>query len=412
MDDSNSIALAEEYRLLTKIGSGSFGKVYKTEHIPSGKTLAVKLIDLDSLEDDLADIIAELSVLSECSHNNITRFYRSFVAHNYLWIVMEFLEAGSMRDVLALLGPLPEHFIAAVIHETLVGLDYLHKLQRVHRDIKSANILLGSPNFVKLADFGVTARLSETVQKRNTFVGTPFWMAPEVIEHMPYDQRCDIWSLGITAIELATGEPPHAGLHPMRALFLIPKTAPPTLPNGAGFSKEFRSFVDSCLIRTPEKRPSVESLLKHPFLKKMKGSRKDELLRELVREAVSNKGKKLGKDIGQETRKIMEESTSKTSSEEQDVSWDFSTVKEASKAKGVNTGTIKINKRKVKEKETLENLVSKFSVLEKPFEDKDELEKQRRQNIWKDVEKNLTELKKIDRKNFKKKLNKLFESFN
>ncbi|KAG8906483.1 hypothetical protein FRB99_006798 [Tulasnella sp. 403] len=265
---------ASQYTLLEKLGTGSFGTVYKAMHIDTKQIVAIKQIDLEDSDDDISEIQQEIAHLAQCDSEYVTRYYGSFVKGYKLWIIMEYLAGGSCLDLLRP-GPFSEAHIAIVLRELLLGLDYLHSENKIHRDIKAANVLLSASGKVKLADFGVAAQLSHTL--RHTFVGTPFWMAPEVIRQAGYDYKADIWSLGITAIEMAKGEPPLAEYHPMRVLFLIPKAKPPVL-DGA-FSVAFKDFVACCLTKDPANRPTARELLQHRFIR---AARRTALLTELI----------------------------------------------------------------------------------------------------------------------------------
>ncbi|KAF9353555.1 hypothetical protein BGX26_008682 [Mortierella sp. AD094] len=306
----------EEYTLLEKIGTGSFGTVYKAIHNVSKEVVAIKQINLEDSEEDISEIQQEIALLSQCDSEFITKYYGSCVKGFKLWIVMEYLAGGSCLDLLKP-GPFSEDHVAIVLRELLLGLEYLHAEGKIHRDIKAANVLLSGAGDVKLADFGVAAQLSHQKSKRNTFVGTPFWMAPEVIRQAGYDSKADIWSLGITAIELAKGEPPLAEYHPMRVLFLIPKAKPPSLEGD--FSRAFKEFVELCLIKNPKDRPTAKDLLKHRFIKMAK--RKSDLQELVERYDVW----KLA--AHQRAASSLTKTFSTFNTNDEDLPWDFGTVR-------------------------------------------------------------------------------------
>ncbi|EDW72507.2 uncharacterized protein Dwil_GK20667 [Drosophila willistoni] len=260
----------DEYELIQKIGSGTYGDVYKAKRIQSNELAAIKVIKLEP-SDDIQIIQQEIIMMRDCRHPNIIAYYGSYLRRDKLWICMEFCGGGSLQDIYQVTGPLSETQIAYMCRETLKGLEYLHSMGKMHRDIKGANILLTEYGDVKLADFGVSAQITATINKRKSFIGTPYWMAPEVaaVERKGgYNQLCDIWACGITAIELAELQPPMFDLHPMRALFLMSKSGfkPPTLSNKDKWSPTFHNFIKTALTKNPKKRPTAERLLQHPFV--------------------------------------------------------------------------------------------------------------------------------------------------
>ncbi|XP_055704957.1 mitogen-activated protein kinase kinase kinase kinase 3 isoform X2 [Phlebotomus papatasi] len=259
-----------EYELIQKIGSGTYGDVYKAKRLQSNDLAAIKVIKLEP-GDDIQIIQQEIIMMRDCRHPNIIAYYGSYLRRDKLWICMEYCGGGSLQDIYQVTGPLTEQQIAYMCRETLKGLAYLHSRGKMHRDIKGANILLTESGDVKLADFGVSAQITATINKRRSFIGTPYWMAPEVaaVERKGgYNQLCDIWACGITAIELAELQPPMFDLHPMRALFLMSKSGfkPPTLKEKEKWSPTFHSFIKTALTKNPKKRPTAERLLQHQFV--------------------------------------------------------------------------------------------------------------------------------------------------
>ncbi|XP_051556135.1 TRAF2 and NCK-interacting protein kinase-like isoform X5 [Myxocyprinus asiaticus] len=283
------------FELVELVGNGTYGQVYKQyvciidmstkgRHVKTGQLAAIKCMDVTGEEEE--EIKAEINMLKKYSHHrNIATYYGAFIKKNppgvddQLWLVMEFCGAGSVTDLIKNTkgNSLREDWTAYISREILRGLTHLHHHKVIHRDIKGQNVLLTENAEVKLVDFGVSAQLDRTVSRRNTFIGTPYWMAPEVIAcdenpEATYDYKSDLWSLGITAIEMAEGAPPLCDMHPMRALFLIPRNPAPRLKSKK-WSKKFQSFIESCLVKNHNQRPSTEQLIKHPFIRDLTNER-------------------------------------------------------------------------------------------------------------------------------------------
>ncbi|KAK1424090.1 hypothetical protein QVD17_19402 [Tagetes erecta] len=342
MEDAAALieATGSRFSDLELIGRGSFGDVYKGFDKENNKEVAIKVIDLEESEDEIEDIQKEIAVLQQCRSPYITEYYGSYLHQTKLWIIMEYMAGGSVADLIQPNQPLDEMSIACILRDLLLAIEYLHNEGKIHRDIKAANILLTEKGDVKVADFGVSAQLTRTISRRKTFVGTPFWMAPEVIQNSDgYNEKADIWSLGITAIEMAKGEPPLADLHPMRVLFIIPRESPPQLDEH--FSRPMKEFVSLCLKKVPAERPSAKELLKHRFIR---NARKSPKLLERIRERPKFQVKEEG-SLPAGTRVLEGSDTVKVSRVEDTVKikndgWDFSTS-----GGSTSTGTVRSSVR-------------------------------------------------------------------
>ncbi|KAK9238802.1 kinase-like domain-containing protein [Lipomyces kononenkoae] len=264
------VSAAKIYRRDEIIGRGNFGVVYKGYNTVEKKVVAIKVLNLDTAEDEVKDVRHEIGLLSELKQGdaqNIVRYHGSHLVGSRLWIIMDYCAGGSVRTLQLAMGKIEERFTQVIVRESLMALSYIHKAGIIHRDIKAANILIKNDGGVQLCDFGVAAQISANHPKRSTIVGTPYWMAPEVItEGATYNYKADIWSLGITIFEMATGQPPYADQDGMRVMFLIPRSKPPRL-EGAQYTQSLKEFLSLCLNERPEERPNADELLRTRFIR-------------------------------------------------------------------------------------------------------------------------------------------------
>ncbi|KAL4268252.1 Protein kinase domain-containing protein [Pleurotus pulmonarius] len=265
-----NVSVHQLYRRLETVGKGAYGSVHKGIHIPTGSVVALKIINLDTADDDVEDIQREVALLAQLRDApNVTKYFGCYMDGPRVWIVMEFAQGGSVLSLMKASrdGCIEERYVSVILREVLAGLTYLHKVPVIHRDMKAANVLVTSVGKVMICDFGVSALLATTSSKRNTLTGTPYWMAPEVVQTVPaYDTKADIWSLGIMVYEMIKGSPPHANLDKFKVMDLIPRAKPPRIPEGEG-SKDMRDFVALCLKELPSERLPADELAKTKWIK-------------------------------------------------------------------------------------------------------------------------------------------------
>ena len=264
-----AVVLREEdykvnYSDMVKLGQGASGTVYSAKDRRTGRIVALKICSLS----ELAELKNEIGLQNLTKHPNIVECIEAYVSKSDVCIVMELMQGGSLTDLCSVPAPMPEACIALVCKRMLMALAYMHRMHRLHRDIKSDNVLVNYDGEVKLADFGFSIGLTEEESKRTSVVGTPYWMAPELIKGQEYDGKVDVWSLGITLVEMAEGEPPLYKEPPLRALLLITVNPPPTLKEPAKWSQSMNHFLARCLEPDPSRRSSAEQLLMHPFLQR------------------------------------------------------------------------------------------------------------------------------------------------
>uniref|UniRef100_A0A8C6FYL1 non-specific serine/threonine protein kinase n=1 Tax=Moschus moschiferus TaxID=68415 RepID=A0A8C6FYL1_MOSMO len=355
----------EFWEIIGELGDGAFGKVYKAQNKETNVLAAAKVIDTKS-EEELEDYMVEIDILASCDHPNIVKLLDAFYYENNLWILIEFCAGGAVDAVmLELERPLTESQIQVVCKQTLEALNYLHDNKIIHRDLKAGNILFTLDGDIKLADFGVSAKNTRTIQRRDSFIGTPYWMAPEVVmcetsKDRPYDYKADVWSLGITLIEMAEIEPPHHELNPMRVLLKIAKSEPPTLAQPSKWSSNFKDFLKKCLEKNVDSRWTTSQLLQHPFVTVDSNKPIRELIAEAKAEVTEEVEDGKEEDDDEETENSLPIPASKrassdlsiASSEEDKLSQNACILESVSEKTERNTSEDKFNSKILTEKPT------------------------------------------------------------
>ncbi|XP_006166468.1 STE20-like serine/threonine-protein kinase isoform X2 [Tupaia chinensis] len=355
----------EFWEIIGELGDGAFGKVYKAQNKETSVLAAAKVIDTKS-EEELEDYMVEIDILASCDHPNIVKLLDAFYYENNLWILIEFCAGGAVDAVmLELERPLTESQIQVVCRQTLEALNYLHENKIIHRDLKAGNILFTLDGDIKLADFGVSAKNTRTIQRRDSFIGTPYWMAPEVVmcetsKDRPYDYKADVWSLGITLIEMAEIEPPHHELNPMRVLLKIAKSEPPTLAQPSRWSSNFKDFLKKCLEKNVDARWNTSQLLQHPFVTVDSNKPIRELIAEAKAEVTEEVEDGKEEDDDEETENSLPIPASKrassdlsiASSEEDKLSQNACILESVSEKRKRSTSEDKLNNKMLNEKPT------------------------------------------------------------
>ena len=277
---SKGIDPEQEFDIIELIGQGNYGRVYKVLHKKTGKIYAAKIANIIT-HNEIESYKKEINVLKQCNSKYIVHYYNSYIKNYQIWIILEYCDGGSLLELIKILQkPLNEEQIASLIYMILLGLNFLHENKKIHRDVKTGNILLTREGIAKLGDFGVSTQLMHSFSKKISKIGTPFYMSPEVILQNKYNYKCDIWSLGITCIEMAEGEPPFSKIKPYLVLKKIITQPPKGLKNKDKWSNDFNDFIEKCLIYEPNERPSAKDLLKHPFI--VNNNKGNKLISELV----------------------------------------------------------------------------------------------------------------------------------